>query len=191
MPPVARITATSRCFISSCVPSSVTVVSQPIAPSGRPACATRVVHDLGGARDAAGGRRVRADDDRAARLDADQNLVDRGRGRIGRRHDRRDDAERLGDFDDLLRRRRGDDADRLHRPDELVHVLRPEQVLLNLVGDDAVGRLFDRQARERLGVRRGGRRHGVDDGVDLGLGELARGRSCACSRAARERVAPR
>ena len=37
MPPVARITDTSRGFISSCVPSSVTVVIQPIAPSGRPA----------------------------------------------------------------------------------------------------------------------------------------------------------
>ena len=37
MPPVARITATSRAFISSCVPSSVTVVIQVIAPSGAPA----------------------------------------------------------------------------------------------------------------------------------------------------------
>ena len=37
MPPVARITATSRAFISSCVPSSVTVVMQLIAPSGAPA----------------------------------------------------------------------------------------------------------------------------------------------------------
>ena len=37
MPPVARITAVSRAFISSCVPSSVTVVIQLIAPSGAPA----------------------------------------------------------------------------------------------------------------------------------------------------------
>ena len=52
MPPVARITATSRCFISSCVPSSDTVVIQLIAPSGAPAAvaaaamisATRVMH---------------------------------------------------------------------------------------------------------------------------------------------------
>ncbi len=52
MPPVARITATSRCFISSCVPSSVTVVIQLMAPAGAPArraassmtSATRVMH---------------------------------------------------------------------------------------------------------------------------------------------------
>ena len=52
MPPVARITATSRCFISSCVPSSVTVVIQLMAPGGAPArraassitSATRVMH---------------------------------------------------------------------------------------------------------------------------------------------------
>ena len=52
MPPVARITATSRAFISSCVPSSVTVVIQPMLPSGAPArraasfmtSATRVMH---------------------------------------------------------------------------------------------------------------------------------------------------
>ncbi len=37
MPPVARITAVSRAFINSCVPSSVTCVIQLIAPSGAPA----------------------------------------------------------------------------------------------------------------------------------------------------------
>ena len=37
MPPVARMTDTSRAFINSCVPSSVTVVIHPIAPSGSPA----------------------------------------------------------------------------------------------------------------------------------------------------------
>ena len=52
MPPVARITATSRCFINSFVPSIVTVVIQLIAPAGAPArraassstSATRVMH---------------------------------------------------------------------------------------------------------------------------------------------------
>ena len=34
---MARITATSRACISACVPASVTVVIQPIAPSGSPA----------------------------------------------------------------------------------------------------------------------------------------------------------
>jgi hypothetical protein len=37
MPPVARITATSRCFMSSCVPSSVTVRIHPTLPAGAPA----------------------------------------------------------------------------------------------------------------------------------------------------------
>jgi hypothetical protein len=31
------MTATSRCFISSCVPSSVTVFIQPMLPAGAPA----------------------------------------------------------------------------------------------------------------------------------------------------------
>jgi hypothetical protein len=51
MPPVARMTATSRCFISSWVPSSVTVVIQLMQPAGAPAwaassitSATRVMH---------------------------------------------------------------------------------------------------------------------------------------------------
>ena len=34
---MARITDTSRADISACVPASVTVVIQPIAPSGSPA----------------------------------------------------------------------------------------------------------------------------------------------------------
>jgi hypothetical protein len=37
MPPVARITAVSRAFISSCVPSSDTAVIQLTTPSGAPA----------------------------------------------------------------------------------------------------------------------------------------------------------
>ena len=37
MPPVARMTAVSRAFINSWVPSSVTVDIQLIAPSGAPA----------------------------------------------------------------------------------------------------------------------------------------------------------
>ena len=113
------MTAVSRAFISSCVPSSVTVVIQLIAPSGAPARRARFVHDLGDARDAADRRRVRADHDRAARLERDQDLVDRRRRRVRRRDDRRDDAERLGDLDDLAVLEPADDADGLHRPDEV------------------------------------------------------------------------
>ena len=57
----------------------------------------------------------------------------------------------------------GDHADGLHRPDESVDLLGGEEVLLNLVGDDAVAGFFDGQAGERLGLRRRGRGHGVDD----------------------------
>jgi hypothetical protein len=115
---------------------------------------------------------VRADDDRAPGLQRDQDLVDgRGRG-IGRRHDGRHDAEGLGDLDDLAILEAGDDADRFHRPDEVVDLLRREEVLFDLVGDDPVAGLLVRQPRERLGLRRDRRRHGVHDRVDLGLGQF-------------------
>ena len=55
---------------------------------------------------------------------------------------------------------------------KLVDLLRREQVLLDLVGDDAVTGFLVREARERFGLRRDGGGHRVDDGVDLILGEL-------------------
>ena len=115
---------------------------------------------------------MRADDDGAARLERNQDLVDGGRGRVRGRHDRRDDAERLGDLDDLPILDPPDDPDRLHRADEAVDLVGGEEVLLDLVGDDAVARFLVRQAGERLGLGRGGLGHGIDDGVDLFLGEL-------------------
>ena len=57
----------------------------------------------------------------------------------------------------------------------------------DLVGDDAEARLFDGEARERLGLRRHGRGHGIDDGVDLGLRELGED-ELRVFRAARERA---
>ena len=184
MPPVARITATSRCFISSCVPSSVTVVIQLIAPWRRAGAQRGLVHHLGDARDALHGRRMRAQDDGAARLDRDQDLVDRGRGGIGRRHDGGDDAERLGDLDDALVLVPRDDADRLHRLDELVDLLRGEEVLLNLVGDDAVAGFLDGEPGEGFGLRRGGGGHGVDDGVDFSwLNSASSSHACLARRA--------
>ena len=65
-----------------------------------------------------------------------------------------------------------DDADGLHRPDELVDLLRREEVLLDLVFDDAVAGFLDGEPRERFGVRRRGRGHRVDDGVDVLLAEF-------------------
>ena len=166
------MTAVSRAFINSCVPSSVTVVIQLIAPSGAPGLARRLVHDFGDAGDAAHRRRVRAQDDRAARLYRDQNLVNRCRRRICRRDDGTDDAEGFGDFDDLAVFEAADDADGLDRLDEAVDLFRREQVLLDLVGDDAVAGFFVREAGEGFGLRRDGGGHRVDQRVDLLLGEL-------------------
>ena len=70
----------------------------------------RFLHDLGDARDALDRRGMRAEDDRAARLDGDQDLVDGRRRRVRRGHDGRDHAERLGDLDDAAVLVAGDDA---------------------------------------------------------------------------------
>ena len=188
MPPVARITATSRCFISSCVPSSVTVVIQPMLPAGAPAAAAASRHDLDRARDAARRRRMRAEHDRAARLERDQHLVDRRRRRVRGRHDRGDDAERLGDLDDLLVFDPVDDADGLHRPDELVDLPRREEILLDLVGDDAVAGLLDGQRRQRLGVRRDGRPPSRSTMASICSWESSASSDCACRAARGERA---
>ena len=50
---------------------------------------------------------------------------------------------------------RRDDADGLHRPDEFVDALGREQVLLDLVGDDAEAGFLDGEPREFLGARPG------------------------------------
>ena len=90
--------------------------------------------------------------------------------------DRHHDAERLRDFDDLAVLESLHDTDGLHRPDELVNLLRREQILLDLVGDDAETGFLAGKTGERFGIRRHGRSHGVDDGVDLRLGELRENR---------------
>src|SRR4029079_14933980 len=100
--------------------------------------AGRFPHDPRDARDAADRRGMRADHDGAARLQRDEDLVDRRGRRVRRRDDGADDAERLRDLDDLAILEAADDADRLHRTDELVALLGGEEVLLDLVGDDAV-----------------------------------------------------
>ena len=139
---------------------------------------------------------MRTDDDGASRLQRDENLVDRGRRRIGRRHDRGDDAERLGDLDDLAIFEPLQHADRPHRPDEPVHAIGGKLILLDLVGDDAESGFLDRELRERFALRRHGGSHRVDDGVDALLRELrnfhlrllARGaRACAPPPSKRDR----
>ena len=47
----------------------------------------------------------------------------------------------------------GDDADGLHRPDEFVNLLRAEEILLNLVFDDAVTGFLDGEPGERFSVQ--------------------------------------
>ena len=146
----------------------------PVDATGRSAgAARRLVHHLRDARDALDGRRMRAEHDGAARLQRDQDFVDRRRGGVGRRHDRRDDAERLGDLDDAPVLVARDDADGLHRADEVVDLLRAEEVLLDLVVDDAVAGFFDGEPREGLGLRRRRGGHRIDDRIDLFLAELS------------------
>ena len=115
---------------------------------------------------------MRAQHDRAARLQGNQDLIDGRRSGIRRRHDGGDDAERLGNLDDAFLVVACDDADGLHRTDEAEDLLRREQILLDLVSHDPVAGLVDGQLGKgtRLIGRRG--RHGVDDGVDAFLGEL-------------------
>jgi len=47
-----------------------------------------------------------------------------------------------------------------------------EQVLLKLVGNDAIPGFFVGESGKRLGVRRHGGGHGVDNRIDLFLGKL-------------------
>ena len=115
---------------------------------------------------------MRADDDGAARLQRNQHLVDRRGGRVGRRHDRRHDAERLGDLDHLLLVETVHHAHRAHRSDELVNALRGEQIFLDLVGHHPEAGLLDGQARQGFRVGRHGLGHGRHDGVDLFLTEF-------------------
>jgi len=69
----------------------------------------------------------------------------------------------------------------------VVDLLRAEEILLNLVFDDAVAGFFDGQAREGLGLRRRRRGHRVDNGVDLLLAELGELEPCLPG-AARQRA---
>ena len=180
MPPVARITATSRCFISSCVPSSVTVVIQLIAPRRRARAPRRLFHHFGDARDAFDGGRVRAEDDRAARLRARSGSC-RWPSTSGwsTGTTAATTPNGSGDLDDAPIVVPGDDADGLHRPDEVVDLLRAEQVLLNLVCDDAVAGFLDGEPGKRLRPARSRRRP-----------SRRRWRRCAPGRTRRARARP-
>jgi hypothetical protein len=115
---------------------------------------------------------MRAEHDGAAGLERDQDLVDRGRGRIRRGHDGRHDTEGLGNLDDLAIVEAIHHAHRAHRTNEVEDALRGEEILLDLVRLDAVAGLLDRHPSQSRGVRRNGRRHRGDDRVDLFLRQL-------------------
>ncbi len=178
MPPVARITATSRC-LHQLLRAFERDRRHPVDGAvGRARGPRGLVHHLGHARDARDGGGVRAEHDGTARLERDQDLVDGGRGRVRGRDDGGDDAERLGDLDDLPLLVAADDADGRHRADERG---RPAPRRRGSSGS------CRRRRRSRFPRRRGGRtasaagggrgRHRVDDGVDALLGELGQRRA--------------
>ena len=138
----------------------------------------RVPHDRRRLATAAQRRGMRADHDRVAPLERDQDLVNRGGSRIGRRQDRRHHAHRHGDFDDALRSVFAHHADGLQRPDGFVHALRRKKVLQDLVLDHAIGGLFHRQARQLFRIGGGRGRHRVHDAVHLLLGEILEFEEC-------------
>src|SRR4029077_17773425 len=59
-----------------------------------------------------------------------------------------------------------------HRADEVVDLLSAEEILLDLVFDDAVPGFLDREARQGFGVRRRRDGHCVHDRVYTSLAEL-------------------
>ena len=113
------------------------------------------------------GPRMGADDDAVARLEREERLEDRGRGRVGGRNHRADDADRLGELLDAHRLVLLDDAARLRVLVGVVDVFRRVVILDHLVLDDAHARLGNRHLRQRdaLAVRRKG--GGLEDLVHL------------------------
>ena len=131
-----------------------------------------VTHDAGGFSGALLGERVEAEDDRAAGLQRDQRLEDRGGGRVGDRGHAGDDADRLGDLVDAHDVILTDDADGALASQVVGHMLAGEDVLGGLVLHQATAGLLDGHLgqHEMLVQRRDGRLG--DDVVDLLLVEL-------------------
>ncbi len=113
--------------------------------------------------------RMRADDDAIARLERDEGLENRRRGRVRGRDDRADDANRLGDLAHAKALVFLDHAARLHVLVAIEDVFGREVVLDDLVLDNAHARLLHGVLGERnaLAVRRERRR--TEDLVDLFL----------------------
>ncbi|MNW59965.1 hypothetical protein D3C74_379200 [compost metagenome] len=111
------------------------------------------------------------EDDGVARLERDEGLEDRGRGRVRHRGDARDHADRLGDLDDAREVVAADHADRLEVGHRVRHVLAREDVLGGLVLEDSAPGLLDRELREAAVLVEGRDGRLLHDAVDVLLGE--------------------
>ena len=118
--------------------------------------------------------RMRADDDPVARLQADQCLEDRRRGRIRRRNNTADQAHRFGDGDGARFVVLAQNAAGLLVLVLVVDVLRGEVVLDHLVFHHAHPRLFHGQLSQRNARIGGGQRGAAEDGVNLLLREAGK-----------------
>ena len=121
---------------------------------------------------AAGGRR-RADDHRIAGLQGDQDLEDRGRRRVGDRHERQNGSHRLGHLDDAVAVLVGDHADGALVLDVVVDQLRGDEVLDHLVLPHAQTGLLGGHAGKLDASVEGAQVHRAHDGVGLRLVEAA------------------
>ena len=108
-----------------------------------------VIDDAGGLGRAALGARVRRDHDGVAGLERDEALEDGGRGGVGRRDDRTDDADGLGDLLDASHGVLFDDTAGLGVLVGVVDVLGGVVVLGDLVLHTAHARLLDGHLGQR------------------------------------------
>ena len=109
---------------------------------------------------------MRRKDDSVTRLEDDHRLVDDRRGGVGGGNDAHQQANRLGDGDDLILLVGVDNANGLLVADLLIEQGAGDMVLVHLVANLAKARLLDSHAGEHLGVFLGNLHHVTEDAVD-------------------------
>ena len=134
----------------------------------------RLVNDARGFRGALLGARVRADENRVAGLEAQQRLENRRGGRVRRRDDRRDKADRLGDLLDAERRVFLQHADRLRVAVGMVDILAGVVVLDDLILHHAHAGFLNRHFGQRDARLVGCHRRFEEDAVYLLLREFCK-----------------